>query len=72
MPSDPSELLPLLAESGRFGLSLIGEPVPGADLVVAVCPNCNEDDMSWLSIDDGSSTVHCDKCGCDFAVHDQL
>lgn len=24
IPSDPSELLPLLAESGRFGLSLVG------------------------------------------------
>ncbi len=30
VPSDPPELLPLLAESGRFGLSQVGEPVPGA------------------------------------------
>ena len=29
IPADPSELLPLLAESGRCGLSLIGDAEPG-------------------------------------------
>jgi hypothetical protein len=66
--NDPPELLPLLAESGRCGLSLIGEPVPSVGLLGAVCPSCNEDDVNWLSVDDGSKTVHCDNCGCDFAL----
>ena len=52
IPSDPPELLPLLAESGRCGLSLVGEPVPAANLAGAVCPNCKEDDVSWLSVDE--------------------
>lgn len=68
IPSDPAELLPLLAESERYGLSLIGEPVPAVSLAGAVCPMCNEDDVSWLSVDDGSNTVHCDSCGSDFAL----
>jgi hypothetical protein len=72
IPSDPPELLPLLAESGRCGLSLVGEPVPAVNLVGAVCPNCKEDDVSWLSVDDGSNTVHCDNCGCDFGLDSQL
>jgi hypothetical protein len=72
IPSDPPELLPLLAESGRCGLSLVGEPVPAVNLAGAVCPNCNEDDVSWLSVDDGSNTVHCDNCGCEFGLNSQL
>ena len=72
IPTDPPELLPLLAESGRCGLSLVGEPVPAVSLAGAVCPNCNEDDVSWLSVDDGSNTVHCDNCGCDFGLDSQL
>ena len=66
IPSDPAELLPLLAESKRCGLSLVGDPVPAVNLEGAVCPNCNEGDVSWLSVDDGSNIVHCDNCGCDF------
>jgi hypothetical protein len=72
IPCDQSELLPLLAESGRRGLSLVGEPQPAVNLAGAVCPNCNEDDVSWLSVDDGSKTVHCDSCGCDFGLETQL
>jgi hypothetical protein len=72
VPIDPSELLPLLAESGRCGLSLVGEPLAAVNLAGAVCPNCNEDDVSWLSVDDGSKTVHCDNCGCDFVQDSQL
>ena len=41
IPADPPELLPLLAESGRCGLSLVGDPVPDMNLAGAVCPNCN-------------------------------
>jgi Zn ribbon nucleic-acid-binding protein len=68
IPGDPSELLPLLAESGRCGLSLVGEPLPAVNLAGAVCPSCREDDVSWLSVDDGSNCVHCDNCGCDFGL----
>ncbi len=46
IPSDPPELLPLLAEARRYGLALVGKPVPSADLVGAVCPSCKEDRAS--------------------------
>ncbi len=72
IPTDPCELLPLLAESGRCGLSLIGEPVPDVSLAGAVCPKCNEDDASWLSVEDGSTVAHCDYCGCEFGLDNQL
>jgi hypothetical protein len=72
IPGDPSELLPLLAESRRCGLSLVGEPLPAVNLAGVVCPNCNEDDVCWLSVDDGSKIVHCDNCGCDFGLDRQL
>ena len=72
IPSDPPLLLPLLAESGRCGLSLVGEPVPAASLAGAVCPNCKEGDVSWLSVDDDSNIFHCDICGCDFGLDTQL
>jgi hypothetical protein len=68
IPTDPSELLPLLAESGRCGLSLIGDPEPGMMLAGAACPNCGEDDLNWLSVEDGSETAHCDRCGSDFGL----
>ena len=71
IPADPPELLPLLAESGRCGLSLVGEPVPNVNLAGAVCPNCNEDDVSWLSVEDDSKIAHCDYCGCDFGLDNQ-
>ena len=35
IPADPPELLPLLAETGNFGVSLVGEPEP--DVRLAVC-----------------------------------
>jgi hypothetical protein len=66
IPSDPPELLPLLAESGRCGLSLVGEPVPDLSLAGVSCPNCQEDDVNWLSVADDSENAHCDNCGCDF------
>jgi hypothetical protein len=72
IPSDLPELLPLLAESGRFGVSLFGEPVPDVNLAGAGCPNCNEDDVSWLSVDDGSKLAHCDYYGCDFGLGCEL
>jgi hypothetical protein len=66
--SEPCELLPLLAEAGRCGLSLVGDPVPAVNLAGAVCPRCNEDDVSWLSVDDDGNIAHCDVCGCDFRL----
>ena len=71
IPADPSELLPLLAESGRCGLSLIGDPEPEMRLAGAACPNCGEDDVNWLSVEDGSETAHCDRCGSDFGLPDR-
>ena len=71
IPADPAELLPLLAESGRCGLSLIGDPEPEMMLAGAACPNCGEDDVTWLSVEDGSETAHCDRCGDDFGLPDQ-
>ena len=71
IPSEPSELLPLLAESGRCGLSLIRGPEPDERLAGSVCPNCGEDDVNWLSVEDNSETAHCDRCGSDFGITDQ-
>jgi Zn ribbon nucleic-acid-binding protein len=71
IPADPPELLPLLAESGRCGLSLIGDPEPEMMLAGATCPNCGEDHVNWLSVEDGSETAHCDRCGSDFGLTDQ-
>ena len=68
IPSDPPELLPLLAESERFGLSLVGEPVPDVNLAGAVRPKCNMDDVSWLSVEDDSNMAHCELCGSDFSL----
>jgi hypothetical protein len=61
IPADPSELLPLLAESGRCGLSLIGDREREIMLAGTACPNCGEDDVNWLSVVDGSETAHCDR-----------
>jgi hypothetical protein len=71
IPADPAELLPLLAESGRCGLSLVGDPEPEMMLAGAVCPNCGEDDVNWLSVEDDSATAHCDCCGTDFGLPDR-
>jgi hypothetical protein len=64
--------LPLLAESERFGISLVGEPMSDVDLAGAVCPNCNEDDVSWLSVEDDSRIALCDYCGCEFGLDNDL
>jgi hypothetical protein len=71
IPANPPELLPLLAESGLYGLSLIGGPEPAMMLAGAACPNCGEDDVDWLSVEDGSETAHCDRCGGDFGLPDE-
>ena len=68
IPADPAELLPLLAESGRCGLSLIGDPEPEMMVAGAACPKCGEDDLNWLSVEDSSETAHCDRCGSDFGL----
>jgi hypothetical protein len=71
VPADPSELLPLLAEAGLCGLSLIGDSEPAMMLAGSACPNCGEDDVNWLSVEDGSETAHCDRCGSDFGLPDR-
>jgi len=68
IPADPPELLPMLAESGNFGISPVGEPVPDVNLAGVVCPKCGEDDVNWLQLGEGTETVHCDRCGEEFAV----
>ena len=68
IPADPPELLPLLAESGNFGITLVGEPVPDMRLAGVVCPECGETDVNWLQLREGSESVHCDRCGADFAL----
>ena len=67
IPADPPELLPLLAESGRCGLSLVGEPEPDVRLAGTSCPGCAETDVAWLQVEDGSEMVRCDRCGADYA-----
>ena len=66
--ADPPELLPLLANAGQYGLSLVGEPVPDVNLAGAICPSCNEDDARWLSVEDDSNIAHCNNCGWDFGL----
>src|SRR4051794_33083409 len=66
IPADPEELLPLLAEAGRCGLVLCGEPVPGPDLAGVSCPGCGERDVQWLAVVLDGRIVHCDACGFDF------
>ena len=65
-------MLPLLADARRFGLSLVGEPVPDVNLAGAVCPNCYQDDVNWLSVEDGSNVAHCENCSCDFGLESQF
>jgi ribosomal protein S27E len=66
IPAEPEELLPLLAESGRCGLSLLGKPEATAELAGVACPGCGEQDIDWLSIGESDEMVHCDRCGSDF------
>ena len=66
IPADPPELLPLLAESGRCGLALVGEPEPDMRLVGVSCPECGEDDVNWLIVEDGPEVARCDRCGTEF------
>ena len=68
IPADPPELLPLLAETGNFGVSLVGEPVPEEWLAGVSCLECGEADVAWLQWRDGAEMVHCDRCGAEFAV----
>src|SRR4051812_16329292 len=50
IPADPPELLPLLAETGKFGITLIREPVPEIRLAGTSCPGCGESDVNWLQV----------------------
>src|SRR4051794_14779201 len=68
IPADPPGLLPLLAESGNFGVSLAGEPVPDVWLAGSICPRCGEVDVAWLQVRDDPGTIHCDSCGAGFAL----
>jgi ribosomal protein S27E len=68
IPADPPELLPMVAETGNFGVSLVGEPVPEGRLAGVACRGCGAEDVTWLQLRDDSVTVHCDRCGADFAV----
>jgi hypothetical protein len=68
MPADPPELLPMLAETGNFGVRLAGDPVPDVWLAGAVCPGCGTGDVAWLQAEYPSGAVHCDYCGADFAL----
>ena len=68
IPADPPELLPLLAETGNFGVSLVGEPVPEMSLAGVSCPECGESDVAWLQLDHGTESVHCDRCGTDYEL----
>ncbi|MDB5350073.1 MAG: hypothetical protein JWN86_1320 [Planctomycetota bacterium] len=68
IPADPPELLPLLAESGNFGVSLVGEPEPEVRLDGVSCPGCGQDDVTWLQLRAGSESVRCDACGTDFEL----
>ncbi len=63
IPADSPELLPLLAESGRCGLALVGEPRPDASLAEAACPWCGERDVDWLSAEDDAGRIRCERCG---------
>ena len=65
IPAEPEELLPLLAESGRCGLAMVGKPQPDARLEGASCPYCGEDDAQWLSLEEEGESIHCDYCGSD-------
>src|SRR4051794_13447320 len=62
IPAEPEELLPLLAEAGRCGLVLCGEPEPGLVLTGVSCPGCGEGNVHWLAVEQGSQIVHCDAC----------
>ena len=62
IPTEPPELLPLLAETGRCGLSLVGEPRPDVYLEGAICPGCGESDVNWLCTEDDTGRIHCENC----------
>jgi hypothetical protein len=47
IPANPPELLPLLAETGNFGVSLIGEPEPDMRLAGVSCPEYNAAEKGW-------------------------
>ena len=68
IPADPPELLPLLAESGRCGLTLVGEPEPAARLAGVACPKCAESDVNWLRVEEDDAGAHCDRSQADFVL----
>ena len=64
IPTEPPDLLPMLAESRRFGLKLAGPARPDMYLGGAACPDCGERDLDWLWLDDDA--VRCECCGATF------
>lgn len=68
IPAEPPELLPLLAETGSFGVTLVGEPEPDVRLEGVVCTGCGQSDVTWLQLWDDSEAIHCDHCGADFGL----
>jgi hypothetical protein len=63
IPAEPPELLPLLAESGNFGVLLVGDPEPDVRLADASCPGCREADVNRLRLSGNSKAVHSNSCG---------
>jgi hypothetical protein len=51
IPAIPPGLLPLLTESGRYGLTLVGEPEPDERLTGSACTACGQDAVNWLVLD---------------------
>src|SRR5215210_5644652 len=57
IPADPPELLPLLAETGNVGVTLVGEPEPDVSLAGVICPECGEADATWLQLGSDSEAI---------------
>src|SRR5947209_4665918 len=66
-PAEPEGLLPLLAESGQFGIALAAGPEPGPELAGVSCPHCGDADLEWLSLRDDGRVV-CERCWAEFPV----
>ena len=62
IPAEPCELLPMLAEAGRCGLALIGEPVFEPRFTGLICPSCAERETAWLTLEDDGESALCERC----------
>ena len=60
IPADPPELLPLLAETGNFGVSLVGEARADVGWRVRM-PRLWRGGRDWLQLGEESEAVHCDR-----------